>query len=91
MTPPDATPGGEPPEPSVLDTTGLRCPMPVIRAESRLRRMADGEQLQVIADDPIARIDIPHFCREAGHEVKEIENKGKTVVFLITCRNRRSA
>lgn len=69
---------------ALLDTTGLRCPMPVIRTESALRRLTGGDRLQVIADDPIARIDIPHFCREAGYGVQEIESEGKRVVFLIT-------
>lgn len=68
----------------VLDVRGLRCPMPVIRAESALRRLPQGSDLQVIADDPIARIDIPHFCTDAGHTVEEIDFEGKTVTFLIT-------
>lgn len=67
-----------------LDTTGLRCPMPVIRTESALRRLPPDTLLQVIADDPVARLDIPHFCREAGHGVEELEAKGKKTVFLIT-------
>ena len=52
-----------------LDTCGYRCPMPVLQAEARLRRMKAGETLLIIADDPIAAIDIPHFCQSAGHEV----------------------
>jgi len=68
----------------VLDVRGLRCPMPVIRTESALRRLPDGTDLKVIADDPIARIDIPHFCRESGHTVEELDFEGKTVTFLIT-------
>ncbi|GGD07526.1 sulfurtransferase TusA family protein [Aquisalinus flavus] len=68
----------------VLDVRGLRCPMPVIRAESALRRLQKGCDLKVIADDPIARIDIPHFCADAGHMVEEIDFEGKTVIFLIT-------
>lgn len=66
-----------------LDTTGLRCPLPVIRTEAALRRLPEGSVLIVTADDPVARIDIPHFCREAGHHVQEIESEGETVVFRI--------
>jgi tRNA 2-thiouridine synthesizing protein A len=54
-------------KPPLLDLTGYRCPMPVIRMEAALRRLPPGAQLIVMADDPVAAIDIPHFCREAGH------------------------
>ena len=71
-------------EPVELDTRGLRCPLPVIKTEARLRRMQPGEQLKVIADDPVARVDIPHFCREAGHLVEELDEGAGLCVFLVT-------
>ena len=49
-----------------LDLRGLRCPIPVIRLEARMRNMASVEEILVTADDPLAKIDIPHACREAG-------------------------
>ena len=73
-----------PPPDQVLDARGLRCPLPVIRTEAMLRRMRPGEVLKVLADDPVAAVDIPHFCREAGHGVTEIENTGAGCVFLVT-------
>ncbi|WP_428407324.1 sulfurtransferase TusA family protein [Hyphococcus sp.] len=72
----------------ILDVTGYRCPLPVIRMEAALRRMAPGEALIVRADDPIAALDIPHFCREAGHDARrqpDEDEAGRTVcVFLVT-------
>ncbi|WP_306249894.1 sulfurtransferase TusA family protein [Parvularcula sp. IMCC14364] len=68
----------------VLDTTGLRCPLPVIKTEAAMRRLSSGQQLEVIADDPLAAIDIPHFCREAGHDVQELKNENGKCVFLVT-------
>lgn len=53
----------------VLDTTGHRCPIPVVRAEAALRALPPGGLLAVLADDPLAAVDIPHFCRQAGHAV----------------------
>ncbi|MEO1252817.1 MAG: sulfurtransferase TusA family protein [Pseudomonadota bacterium] len=70
--------------PETLDLTGYRCPVPVIRLESALRRMAEGRQVTVFADDPIAAIDIPHSCREAGHGVERLPDEGGTCVFLVT-------
>lgn len=53
---------------SHLDVTGLRCPMPVLRAGRALRDMAPGRELLILATDPMAELDLQHFCREAGHE-----------------------
>lgn len=71
-----------------LDATGYRCPVPVIRMEAALRRMASGERLIMRADDPLAALDIPHFCREAGHEAERRPDEGPpsapVCVFLVT-------
>ncbi len=76
----------EPPPiaPLTLDTSGYRCPLPVIRLEATLRGLADGAQVTVIADDPVAVIDIPQFCREAGHGVTRLESAPGICVFLVT-------
>jgi tRNA 2-thiouridine synthesizing protein A len=50
-----------------LDCEGLLCPLPVLRARKRLAVMAPGRVLRVRATDPMAAIDLPHFCAEAGH------------------------
>ena len=51
-----------------LDARGLLCPLPVLKARKRLAPLLPGAVLRVLADDPAAEVDIPHFCREAGHE-----------------------
>ena len=50
-----------------LDTRGLKCPLPVLKARKLMRAMAEGEVLGVLADDPAALVDFPHFCTEQGH------------------------
>ncbi len=77
------------PLPQTLDLTGYRCPIPVIRAEAALRRMAPGAQAQILTDDPLAAIDIPHFCQAAGHKVERLateapEGRPNLCVFLVT-------
>lgn len=52
-----------------LDATGLLCPLPVLKARKRLEPLAPGQVLRVLADDPAAVIDIPHFCAEQGHRL----------------------
>ncbi|MEO1014569.1 MAG: sulfurtransferase TusA family protein [Pseudomonadota bacterium] len=68
----------------ILDATGYRCPVPVLKVEAALRKMAAGERLLVRADDPVAVVDIPHFCRTAGHAVERAPDEGPACVFLVT-------
>lgn len=49
-----------------LDLTGLRCPLPVIRLEKAMRNAPQAAVIIVRADDPLAKIDLPHAAREAG-------------------------
>jgi tRNA 2-thiouridine synthesizing protein A len=50
-----------------LDTRGLNCPLPVLKARKRLMAMQPGQRLVVLATDPKAPDDFVHFCAEAGH------------------------
>lgn len=52
-----------------LDLKGLLCPLPVLKSRRALRDMPAGARLIVETTDPVAVIDIPHFCREDGHAV----------------------
>ena len=53
----------------ILDARGLLCPLPVLKARKRLQPLAAGDVLEMLADDPAAVIDVPHFCTEQGHEL----------------------
>ncbi|MEN8895273.1 MAG: sulfurtransferase TusA family protein [Yoonia sp.] len=66
-----------------LDTTGLLCPLPVLKARKRLSTLASGEELRVLADDPAALVDMPHFCAEAGHELVETSDQGDAQLYVI--------
>lgn len=52
-----------------LDARGLRCPEPVMMLHQKVRDMAAGELLEVLATDPSTTRDIPKFCRFLGHEL----------------------
>lgn len=60
-------PGTAPGQPPVYDLKGLNCPLPVLKASKRLAGMRAGERLWLETTDPLAAIDIPAFCNEAGH------------------------
>jgi tRNA 2-thiouridine synthesizing protein A len=66
-----------------LDASGLLCPLPVLKARKRLLGLAPGEILRVLATDPAAVVDIPHFCAENGHELVSMLDQGSATVYLI--------
>lgn len=59
-----------------IDATGLLCPLPVLRARKALAALPPGALLRLVADDPAARIDLPHFCAEAGHALVAEDDLG---------------
>lgn len=77
--------GGTPDESSitVLDVSGLQCPLPVLKAQKALRSLASGDVLQVISTDPMATIDIPHFCTEHRHKLLRQEPHGEAVHYYL--------
>jgi tRNA 2-thiouridine synthesizing protein A len=66
-----------------VDAAGLLCPLPVLRARKRLAGMAPGTVLRLIATDPAAIVDVPHFCAEAGHDLISVAEEDGAQVYLI--------
>lgn len=54
---------------TVLDTTGLICPEPVMLLHKSVRELSVGQMIEVIATDPATTRDIPKFCQFLGHEL----------------------
>ena len=55
-------------EPETIDARGLKCPLPVLKMEKRLAALPPGARLVVLATDPMAKVDIPLYCRQHGHD-----------------------
>jgi tRNA 2-thiouridine synthesizing protein A len=68
------------------DATGLLCPLPVLRANRKLRELAVGGLLTVRATDPAAEQDFPAFCKQTGHELVSSRREGEVLVFTIRKR-----
>lgn len=66
-----------------LDALGLLCPLPVLKARKRLSAMTSGAVLEMVADDPAAVIDVPHFCAEAGHTLVSQSDDAGILTFII--------
>lgn len=63
-----------------LDTTGLNCPLPVLKTKKKVKELNNGDILEVTATDPASTIDFDHYCHVAGHKlISQQENDG---VFL---------
>jgi tRNA 2-thiouridine synthesizing protein A len=67
----------------IIDLSGLLCPLPVFKAGKRLAAMQSGHVLKVLATDPMAAIDMPHFCSEQGHELLGSMKNGAVLEFRI--------
>nr|WP_316656550.1 sulfurtransferase TusA family protein [uncultured Gellertiella sp.] len=77
------TPSGNSSAPEVYDLRGLKCPLPVIKTRRKMRQMPPGTTLLVETTDPLAGIDIPHFCNEDGHDLLSQEKTATGHRFLI--------
>ena len=54
-----------------IDTRGLNCPLPILKAKKALADMASGEVLKVVATDPGSMRDFQAFARQTGNELLE--------------------
>ena len=66
-----------------LDVRYLLCPMPVIRTQDAVSKLAAGERLEVVCTDPGALNDVPAWCRINGHTVLESREQGGEIIILI--------
>ena len=66
-----------------LDARGLLCPLPVIRTQDRLKRLGEGDVLEVVATDPGTLHDIPAWCRVNGQRILESARQGAEFHFWI--------
>ncbi|GBE44383.1 sulfurtransferase TusA [bacterium BMS3Bbin10] len=68
---------------SQLDATGLKCPIPVLKARKIARGLPGGTTLEVLATDPGSVPDFEAFCKTGGHELLEHSRDGEVFRFLI--------
>ena len=66
-----------------LDTSGLNCPLPILKTKKALKGMAAGETLELLATDPGSVADIAAFCNQTGNDLMESGEEGGTYRFVI--------
>jgi tRNA 2-thiouridine synthesizing protein A len=67
----------------LIAARGHRCPVPTLRLRRALEAAQAGARVRLLADDPLARIDVPHFAAEVGAEVLERGEAAGVFSFLI--------
>lgn len=67
----------------LLDARGLFCPEPVMLLHKKIREIAPGEILVLVATDPSTTRDVPKFCHFLGHELLSNSEDDKTYRYAI--------
>ncbi len=67
----------------ILDTKGLRCPLPVLRARKAMKDMDRGQVIEIHATDPSSVQDFQAFCETTGHLLLDSRRDGEVYIFEI--------
>ena len=66
-----------------IDVRGLKCPLPVLKTARRMAAHPTGTCFAVLTTDPMAAVDVPHFCKENGHALMGTSREGEVTRFEI--------
>ena len=73
----------ETPDEIVVDARGHRCPVPTLRLRKALEAAPTGGRVRLLADDPMARVDVPHFAAEAGATILSRDETDAGFSFVV--------
>ena len=65
-----------------LDCTGLYCPMPIVKTAEMIKKLSNGEVLEVVADDKGIKQDMTAWCELTGNSFLGIEDNGEIRVYV---------
>jgi tRNA 2-thiouridine synthesizing protein A len=66
-----------------IDARGLRCPEPVLALRAALAVMEPGATVALLADDPLAGVDLEAYCLRAGHRLRATTRDGDATRFVV--------
>ena len=69
-----------------IDTKGLNCPLPILRAKKALAEMVTGQTLKVVATDPGSMRDFVAFAKQTGNELVGQEVDGEEFIHVLRRR-----
>lgn len=71
---------------TILDLSGLKCPLPALKTRKALTRLRPGDELVVECTDPLSAVDIPNLLRETGDQLLDSKRAEDRFVFRICKR-----
>jgi tRNA 2-thiouridine synthesizing protein A len=75
--------GADAPPALVIDALGRLCPVPVIMLAEQIGDVQPGQLVEVLADDAVARTDVPAWCGLKSHELVSFEERPAGWSFLV--------
>jgi TusA-related sulfurtransferase len=69
-----------------LDTRGLNCPLPILKAKKALADMSSGELLRVFSTDPGSMRDFQAFARQTGNDLIQQDTEGADFIHVLRRR-----
>lgn len=69
-----------------LDTRGLNCPLPILKAKKALAELASGQMLKIVATDPGSVRDFQAFAKQTGNELVEQQTMGADFIHVMRRR-----
>eukprot|EP01041_Mallomonas_annulata_P021971 gene21971-42164_t len=67
----------------LVDARGHRCPVPTLRLRRALEQSPRDALIRLLSDDPLARIDVPHFASQVGAVVLDRSEDNGVLSFLV--------
>ncbi|MCW5771807.1 MAG: sulfurtransferase TusA family protein [Rhodospirillaceae bacterium] len=67
-----------------LDLSGMKCPLVVLRIRRAMAGVAPGQTLQVVADDPMAAVDVPVMCHHLRFALAQAQDEHGRFLFAVT-------
>ncbi len=69
-----------------IDTSGLNCPLPILKAKKALAELNSGQTLKVIATDKGSLRDFQAFAKQTGNELLDQQTVGDTYIHILRRR-----
>jgi tRNA 2-thiouridine synthesizing protein A len=68
----------------IIDARGHRCPVPTLKLRKLLENLATGTVVNLWVDDPMAQIDVPHFCNKNNYIITSFNHEDEFMTFVVT-------
>ena len=74
---------------TTVDALGTWCPVPIHLIDRVITTLAPGDDVVLLADDPLIQVDLPAWCHDTGHELLELTHDAGGFRGVVRCRSGR--